>query len=272
MRHNQKSSVPGVFPVQRAFTLVELLVVIAIIAILAGLILPALMKSQFQAREATCGNNLKQFDNGISLYQTDFNSKYPMWLSSMLDDQLKGGAGIFVCPLDDYKTKQGARPDWITNASQYAEVNDMDEGDMSAYDQGPGNNGDLASYKALFSVAARIVDGYRKSISTASKNRYAGSSYLYEYCGEYCSWTNNADYVGPSGVLKPPATWQQAKEFEAKQWASKAPRIPVVRCFYHVPERSDGQLRDQDQPRRNVNALRKDHAVKLSWPEHWEKD
>ena len=63
---------------RQGFTLIELLVVISIIAILAGMLLPAINMVREGARKANCGNNQRQIVLGMSVYANDNDQEWPV--------------------------------------------------------------------------------------------------------------------------------------------------------------------------------------------------
>lgn len=157
---------------RRAFTLIELLVVISIIAVLVGILLPALSSARKSALAITCGQNIRQIGIGIITYTVDHNGHIP--------NNPLPPAGFF----------------WFGNEVANSLMFSFDHNPPGLVGHGMVLNGYLDDERAMFCPDDDSSDPFEELENILRKTDNAFSSYLYRQLDR--TQDSRIDFLGES--------------------------------------------------------------------------
>jgi prepilin-type N-terminal cleavage/methylation domain-containing protein len=245
----------------KGFTLIELLVVIAIIAILAGLLLPAIEMARDRAKRTKCISNMRQFGTALALYETEYNVMAP-WLSTLFPDYMDISE-MYVCPIDETEGEEGSKPKWDcwpnqepnpTYTTQFCETDDL-PGNKTGEDwtyvvqgwPGKGSGGPYTITKTAYDID---FDKHKGIKPYELRGNIEACSYLFEFCVAECSWfwydpakpdPDEARFGGNNDGIR---SWREVKAATEMRGVGETVKygqcVPIARCFHHTTPEMTG--------------------------------
>jgi len=155
---------------RKGFTLIELLVVIAIIAILAAILFPVFARARRAAQRTSCLNNLKQIGTAISMYESDWDDRYPL---------VTGPGRIFE--------------ETLTSLWPWSGYNFRNVADPSSY------SGDMRWFQNLAAPYARNKKIFMCPSVTENNKWKVGATALYKW-NRYGGFPDGTGVLAPSGA------------------------------------------------------------------------
>ncbi len=219
---------------KKRFSLIELLVVIAVIALLAGMLLPALLQAKARAKYTSCYGNLDQIALALASYRGDHDEAMPGWLSN-LSDNYGLEQRVLICPQDQSAGHDGGRPGGTAGSTAIFEITEDDQYQLEDYGIDSSIVGD--DFQETDDTEFNVSDltDHPRGVEIERDTDITRCSYMYEFPAIECSWSISGS------DLPNDATWNELKKWQLRYGENPSKNdqpyeehlFPTARCFYH---------------------------------------